>query len=255
MRKVRVQGVSQQQWAWCWEGTLQTWTEGVAGGATMARLMRPSRRSGSHSCEVSGEARLRAMAASTSAQFPCFPAAASSSSLRHQWIQAISSRDEDALRSGRANTSLQCPPEGRTSLPFYRMTLAEKRGMVHCRGAKQVLCSLCFQRKSSERVLVRLHCWKDGEAGPVKQPGENVGLCNPGQGFRLRIQSDLLISTYQPHKALCHACCVQVRQEGVQHLLVGLQVQNCCSDAICCTRQRKAKQSGASKHDWRGLCP
>lgn len=43
--------------------------------------MRPSRRAGSHSCEVSGELRLRAMAASTSAQFPCFPAAASSSSL------------------------------------------------------------------------------------------------------------------------------------------------------------------------------
>lgn len=58
-----------------------TWTEGVSGGGTMARFMRPSRRSGSQSCEVRGELRLRAIAASTSAQFPCFPAAASSSNL------------------------------------------------------------------------------------------------------------------------------------------------------------------------------
>ncbi len=60
---------------------VHTWTEGVSGGGTMARFISPSRRSGSQSCEVRGELRLRAMAASTSAQFPCFPAAASSSSL------------------------------------------------------------------------------------------------------------------------------------------------------------------------------
>ena len=62
-----------------------------------------------------------------------------------------------------------------------------------------------------------------GRARPGKQPGEDVCLRHPRQSLRLRIEGDLLIRPYQAHKALRHPSGVQMRQEGIQDLLIGLQ--------------------------------
>lgn len=89
----------------------------------MARRMRPSRRCGSHSCEVSGEARLRAMAASTSAQLPCLPAAASSSSLCHGAHEGnvISLKQGSAVLKSLRASLRPLRPEGRSTSEPDRM--------------------------------------------------------------------------------------------------------------------------------------
>lgn len=62
-----------------------------------------------------------------------------------------------------------------------------------------------------------------GWARPGKQPGQDVCVCHPCQGLRLRIEGDLLIRANQAHKALCHPSRVQVRQECIKDVLIGLQ--------------------------------
>ena len=63
-----------------------------------------------------------------------------------------------------------------------------------------------------------------GWARPGEKPGEDVCLCHPRQSLRLCIEGDLLIRAHQAHKALRHPSRVQMRQECVENLLIGLQV-------------------------------